>query len=376
MKLLQMIDSLRIGGAEMIAANLAEGCMNGGMECLLCGLGDNGSLAPLLDEKKVPCTHLSTPFGFSPRLMAVIGALLMREKADVAITHHFRQLVHTVPGAVLTRTRVIHVEHDYHFYEKQPHLLPKLGFLLSFAEAFVVVSDEIRDWFRSHLPEVANKCISIANGVDTARFRRDDTIRATLRRSHSIGEHDVVIGSCARLEPIKNLGFLLECFAGYLGSVPDAWLVIVGDGSERQALEKRSADLGIAGRVIFTGASYRVEDYLSLFDIYAITSLNEGLPLSVLEAMSSGLPVVAVDVGSLAKVICPETGILVSKHDAGEFIEAFKRLSHDRLLAKVIAVYARRLILEKYSQDQMISYYVRLICPEQQNAGQQNVGQL
>jgi glycosyltransferase involved in cell wall biosynthesis len=150
----------------------------------------------------------------------------------------------TFPKAV-TRTRVIHVEHDYHFYEKQPHLLPRLGFLLRFAEAFVVVSDEIRDWFRSRLPEVANKCISIANGVDTARFRKDDTIRATLRRSHSIGEHDVVIGSCARLEPIKNLGFLLDCFAGYLGTVPDSWLVIVGDGSEQQALEKRSADLGI-----------------------------------------------------------------------------------------------------------------------------------
>jgi glycosyltransferase involved in cell wall biosynthesis len=367
MKLLHMIDSLRIGGAEMIAANLAEGFMKDGMECLLCGLGDNGNLAPLLGEKKVPCTHLSRPFGFSPRLMAGIGTLFLREKADVAITHHFRQLIHTVPGAVLTRTRVIHLEHDYHFYEKQPHLLPRLGFLLRFAEAFVVVSDEIRDWFRSRLPEVADKCISIANGVDTARFRRDDTIRTTLRRSHSIGEHDVVIGSCARLEPIKNLGFLLDCFAGYLGSVPDAWLVIVGDGSERQALEKRSADLGIADRVLFTGTSYRVEEYLSLFDIYAITSHNEGLPLSVLEALSSGLPVVAVDVGSLGRVICPETGILVSKHDADEFIEAFKRLSDDRLLTKVISGNGRRLILKNYSQDQMISQYVRLICSGQQD---------
>jgi glycosyltransferase involved in cell wall biosynthesis len=372
MKLLQMIDSLRIGGAEMIAANLAEGFMNSGMACLLCGLGDNGSLAPLLDEKKVPCTHLSTPLGFSPRLMAGIGALFLREKADVAITHHFRQLIHTIPGAVLTRTRVIHVEHDYHFYVKQPHLLPKLGFLLRFAEAFVVVSDEIRDWFRSRLPDVAGKCISIANGVDTARFRRDDTIRATLRRIHSIGEHDVVIGSCARLEPIKNLGFLLDCFAGYLKTVPDAWLVIVGDGSERQALEKRSADLGIADRVIFTGVRYHVEEYLSMFDIYAITSHNEGLPLSVLEAMSSGLPVVAVDVGSLARVICPETGILVSKHEEDEFIEAFKRLSDDRLSTRGIVWSGRRLILKNYSRDQMISQYVRLICPVQQ-PGQQNV---
>jgi glycosyltransferase involved in cell wall biosynthesis len=371
MKILQMIDSLQIGGAEMIAANLAEGFMKSGMECTLCGLGDNGSLAPLLTEKKVPCTHLSMPVGLSPRLMAAIGALFLREKADVAITHHFRQLIHTLPGAVLTRTRVIHVEHDYHFYVKQPHLLAKLGFLLRFVEAFVVVSAEIRDWFRSRLPEVADKCIAIPNGVDTARFRRNDTIRATLRRSHSIGEHDVVIGSCARLEPIKNLRFLLDCFAGYLRCNPDAWLVIVGDGSERQSLEKHSDNLGIAGRVIFAGVQYHVEEYLSLFDIYAITSHNEGLPLSVLEAMSSGLPVVAVDVGSLARVICPETGILVSKHDADKFIEAFKRLSDDRLPSGGIAGNGRRLILERYSRDQMISHYARLICPEQSDIGKQ-----
>ena len=369
MKVLQMIDSLRIGGAEMIAANLAEGFMKSGMECLLCGLGDSGNLAPLLGEMKVPCTHLSTPLGLSPGLMAGIGALLLREKADVAITHHFRQLIHTVPGAVLTRTRVIHLEHDYHFYEKQPHLLAKLGFLLRFVEAFVVVSDEIRDWFRNRLPDAADKCISISNGVDTARFRENDSIRSSLRRSHSIGEHDVVIGSCARLEPIKNLGFLLDCFAGYLKIVPDAWLVIVGDGSDRQALEKQAHDLGIAGRVIFTGVRYHVEEYLSLFDIYAITSHNEGLPLSVLEAMSSGLPVVAVDVGSLARVICPDTGILVSRHEADEFIGAFKRLNDDRLLARGIAGNGRRLILEKYSRDRMISQYIRLICPEKRDIG-------
>jgi len=369
MKVLQMIDSLRIGGAEMIAANLAEGFMNAGMECTLCGLGNNGSLAPLLAEMKVPCAHFSTPCGFSPRLMAAIGAFSLREKADVAITHHFRQLIHTLPGAVLTRTRVIHVEHDYHFYEKQPRLLAQLGFLLRFVEAFVVVSAEIRDWFRSRLPAVAAKCIAIDNGVDTARFRRNGTIRAALRRSHSIGEHDVVIGSCARLEPIKNLGFLLDCFAGYLNIVPDAWLVIVGDGSERQALLKRSADLGIAGRVIFTGVRYQVEEYLSMFDIYALTSHNEGLPLSILEAMSSGLPVAAVDVGSLARVICPETGILVAKHEAAEFIEALKKLSDDRLLTKGIAANGRSLILEKYSREQMISRYLQLICPQQQNVG-------
>lgn len=369
MKVLQMIDSLRIGGAEMIAANLAEGFMKVGMECLLCGLGDNGNLAPLLGEKNVPCTHLSTPLGLSPALMARIGTLFLRENADVAITHHFRQLIHTVPGAVLTRTRVIHLEHDYHFYEKRPHLLAKLGFLLRFVEAFVVVSDEIRDWFRNRLPDVADKCISISNGVDTARFRRNDTVRSSMRRTHSIGEHDVVIGSCARLDPIKNLGFLLDCFAGYLRIVPNAWLVIVGDGIDRQALEKHTRDLGLADRVIFTGVRYHVEEYLSLFDIYAITSHNEGLPLSVLEAMSSGLPVVAVDVGSLARVICPETGVIVSKHAANEFIDAFKRLSDDRQFARGIAENARKLILESYSQDQMISQYARLICPERRISG-------
>lgn len=361
MKVLQVVDSLRIGGAEMLAVTLTAGFLKNGIECTLCGLGNEGNLTSILAERGITGISFSTPLGISPRLMSRMAAHLWRDKTDVVLTHHFRQLFHTALGAVLTGTRIIHVEHDYHFYEKQPSLLPKLEFMLRFADAFVVVSDEIRDWFCKRLPRIADKCIAIPNGVDTKRFKKDPAKRANLRNRYSIDEDATVIGTCARLESIKNLGFLLDAFKGYRELNPGSWLVIVGDGSERQALEKQAHQHGITDRVIFTGASSNTEDYLALFDIYAITSLNEGLPLAVLEAMSSGLPVVGVNVGSLARVITDKTGILIDSHDVGSFIKSFANLSKDKLKADAIGRNGRDLVLEEFSSDTMISRYCKLI---------------
>lgn len=344
----------------MLAVTIAEGLSKCGIECTLCGLGNQGNLAGILADRGVTGISLSTPNGVSPGLMIRLATHFLRNRIDVVVTHHFRQLFHAVPAAFPTRTRLIHVEHDYHFYDKQPSLLPRLEFLLRFADAFVVVSDEIRDWFCKRLPHIAKKCIAIPNGVDTARFRKNTAKRVELRQRYSIGEDEAVIGTCARLEMIKNHAFLLDAFGEFHKNNPKSRLVIVGDGSLRPILEKQAYATGVADRVVFAGASTNPEDYLAAFDMYAITSYNEGLPLSVLEAMSSELPVVAVKVGSLVQVITDKTGILIERHDIDTFVKAFSKLAHDKQLAYTMGCNGRTLVLEKFSSESMINQYIEL----------------
>ena len=130
----------------------------------------------------------------------------------------------------------------------------------------------------------------IPNGIDTERFRFNKDIRQTLRREMGL-ENCLVLGHVGRLCPQKNQRFLLEVFANLVPTHPNSRLLLVGDGEDRDALEKRAAQLGIENRVIFYGRSDQVERLLWVMDIFLLPSLFEGLPVAAVEAQAAGLPV-------------------------------------------------------------------------------------
>ena len=130
----------------------------------------------------------------------------------------------------------------------------------------------------------------IPNGIDTARFRFDSQARRQLREELGLGDC-LTIGNVGRLCSQKNQEFLLDIFTQLVQQRPDSRLVLVGDGKDRRKLEHRAAALGINGQVIFYGQTVRVAPLLCAMDVFVMPSLFEGLPLAVLEAQASGLPV-------------------------------------------------------------------------------------
>lgn len=363
MNILQCIDSLRIGGAEVLAATLAAGLAAHGHRCCVCGIGQEGELACMLDRLGIRYSALIMPHGASLRLVLKLAALARRESAEVLLTHHFRQLFHAAPAAVLLRKRLVHVEHDYYSYKKSPELLRRLDILLRFTHRFVAVSPEIADWFRERSSIAAKKLITIENGIDTERFRPNSSQRADMRTMYDVSHDAFVVGTCARLEPIKNLGLLLDGFAGFRRSHAHhpAKLVILGDGSLRSALESRARELNIHENVLFLGSRPDVSHYLPMFDVYAITSQSEGLPLSVLEAMAAGLPVVATNVGALPALISCDTGILLSQASPDALENAFAELLHNAPTLHKKGISARLLVMKKYSLRIMVERYLDVL---------------
>jgi L-malate glycosyltransferase len=146
-----------------------------------------------------------------------------------------------------------------------------------------------------------------------------------------------VIGIVGRLVPVKGHDALLRTMPGVLAKVPEARLLIVGDGPERQALENRAHELGLGGCVFFAGHVTDVYAALRSVDVCAIPSLSEGLPYVLLEAMAMGKPVVASAVGGLAETLrhC-ENGVLVRPNDAQALTEALVSVLTDPLLADTI----------------------------------------
>jgi glycosyltransferase involved in cell wall biosynthesis len=156
----------------------------------------------------------------------------------------------------------------------------------------------------------------VPNGIDLARFANDGTRRGT-------GEP--VIGTVATLRAEKNLGRLLRAFA----RLPRGRLVIVGDGAERRGLEALARTLGIGGRVTFAGAQQATESFFAQFDVFALSSDTEQMPLSVIEAMASGLAVAATDVGDVRAMLAAANAPYVTALDDAALAEALQRLLAD-----------------------------------------------
>jgi glycosyltransferase involved in cell wall biosynthesis len=163
-----------------------------------------------------------------------------------------------------------------------------------------------------------------------------------------------VIGSLGRLTDQKGYDRLVCA----LPALPEATLVLVGDGPERSALETLAADLGVAERLVITGWTERARAQLPTFDVFALSSLWEGMPLGILEAMHAGLPVLATDVGSVAEAVRDgETGYLVPPGDDAALQERLARLLGDAGLRARLGARARTIAGERFTAEAMAHRY-------------------
>lgn len=173
--------------------------------------------------------------------------------------------------------------------------------------------------------------IQIPNGIPLGRFGRlSREERASKRDAAGIAPEEVVLITVGRLVPVKDHRTLIEGLH-HLAGDPAPWrLWIVGEGPERPALEGLVAESGMAGRIEFLGQREDVPDLLGQSDLFLLTSLNEGFGLVLVEAMASGLPVVATDVGGIPEVVtAEETGVLVPPSDPERVAGAVRRLLRD-----------------------------------------------
>jgi len=225
-------------------------------------------------------------------------------------------------------------------------LTPRMDHLIAVSKAIVhKIEDEGR---------VGAPVSLIYNGVDLERYAAHDSC-CMLHVEFDIPTAAPIVGVVARLEPEKGHPTLLEAWPEVLATVPDAHLLVVGEGSRREALEAQAAELGLHDRVVFTGRRDDVPAVTSALDVAVLPSYREAQGLSILEAMALSRPVVASAVGGIPEMIEDgRTGLLVPPRDAPALAAAITRLLTDHPLADTLGRAGHDLAYDQFCVEQMV----------------------
>ncbi len=233
----------------------------------------------------------------------------------------------------------------------------RLNILKRDADAFIAISREISQEMREQgIPQ--DKIHFLVNAVDPHSFKpADPAQKQALRKQLGLPQNTPVVFFGGRLEPIKGVQDLLEVWT----RIPEpALLVIAGAGSKEQEFHAY-AEQHLPGRVIFVGKVDNISDYLQACDVWTLPSYGEGLPVSLIEAMSSGISIVTTPVGAIAEIIHPgETGFLVPPGDLDALAEALKQAISGSDAVRQMVANARQLVLDQYSLDIVCQGYLNL----------------
>lgn len=349
--------TLGCGGLERVVVDLVAAARPSRRRPAVVCLEGPGELAEEAERLGADVVTVGKRPGLDWSVGGRIRRALGRLGPDVVHTHQVGALFYAGPAARRAGLAVVHTEHGKHYAaRRRTRLLGRIA--ARHADRFCCVSRDIAEEVVACRVAPGRKVHFVPNGIDTARFARagaGDAVRAL-----GVPGGAPVIGTVGRLSEIKRQDLLVRAVARIGGGRPAPHLVIVGDGPLRGDLRDLAEALGVAGRVHFAGYQADPAGYLAAFDVFALTSRSEGMPLSILEAWAAGKPVVASRVGGVPQLVEDgRTGILFPPGDEARLAEALARLLADPDAARRLGRAGSEEVRARYDLAAMAAAYDR-----------------
>jgi glycosyltransferase involved in cell wall biosynthesis len=285
--------------------------------------------------------------------------VLRNQRPQTLITNNWGTIEWAMANAILPVVRHVHIEDGFGPEERNMQIRRRvLTRRLVLRGATVVLPSRTLLRVATEIWRLPSSGLRyVPNGIDTQRFDvlgtgAGDQLRAT-------SGAPPVVGTVAALRPEKNLGRLIRAFA-LAGADTPGNLVIVGDGAERPALAALAVSLNLGDRVHFAGHMGEPRHAYGGFDIFALSSDTEQMPLTVLEAMAAGLPVAATDVGDVRAMLAPESQPFVTALDDAALAASLRSLLRDPAARAAAGQANRDRAVAEYSQDRMFAAYAAL----------------
>lgn len=361
-RILHVVASLGVGGTEHGLLKVIEGLGSEEFEHAICAVRaiEESFVEQTKPTKRLYCVGSSKP-GLEFPLFRL--ARIMREfRPHIVHSRNFGAL-EAVPAAKLAGVpATIHSEHGYELETLQGLPLRRRIMEHAFfkmADAVFTVSDELRIYHarQSWLPAAGFRVLP--NGVNTDKFIPNCERGARTRSELGIPQDRVLVGSVGRMVAIKDYGTLLRAAETLICEGRNIHVLLVGAGPELNRLQRQAATSPqLAGRVTFTGVSDRVLDMMNALDVFVLPSISEGMSNTILEAMSSGLPVVATLSGGSPEIIEHDhCGYLFIPRAVETLIQHLRDLADDVSLRRSFGKAARRRAEEYFSLTRMIDRY-------------------
>jgi len=351
--ILHIVLSLNIGGLETFVIDLVRKGSNATKGNVVC-LESLGLLGESIDD--IVIFSLGKTPGIQLECIAKIRTIIERYNIDLIHTHNEGAHFYGAIAGFFSRVPVVHTRHGIH--DPGDIKLKMLEWFSSLLSKKVIgVSRDISNLYIEKIKIPRSKVTTILNGVDHELFVNRAGNRELIFKTGSLSEV-ILIGIVARLALVKDHKTLFAACRIVAESHKNFRLVVIGDGPEMDNLMEFSQQQGLSEIIIFTGARRDITDLLNCLDVFALSSLSEGVSMTLLEAMACELPVVATHVGGNPEVVVDgETGFLVPPANPTAFAEKLLFLMNSIGLRKKMGLAGRMQVLENYSIQKSICEY-------------------
>jgi glycosyltransferase involved in cell wall biosynthesis len=350
-RIVQLVETLETGGLERIAVDLAHSQKKAGHAPILYCMFRGGPFADEARAAGIPVFEFHKQPGFSVRMLFALARQLTRDKPDVLHTHnpgvhHYGALaakMARVPVVVNTRhgpaTSFGRSYQERYFRAVMP-LTDRVVFVSEDSRRFLVEERGISD----------KKASVIINGIELEPFLAHPAAPTS-------ASPRIRFGAVGRMVPVKAHATLIDAFAQVARRLPEAELRIVGGGPLEAELRERALKTGLNGRLRIEGINHKIADVLRDLDIFVMSSISEGLPLVILEAMAAGLPIVSTRIGGVPEVATEDTvSFFCNPGNAEDLAEAMYRAATNPNLASMGKT-ARETAIARFSLAQMWRSY-------------------
>jgi glycosyltransferase involved in cell wall biosynthesis len=362
-RILHIIDHLGPGGAQEALLNLVKYADRGRFHLEVAAMHGLGVYWEPLRQERVP-VHSLSPHKFVPLYLSNLIRLLHRGRFDLVHCHLIAANLIAKPVAALCKVPVL-FNHDqcndvFRYRNKGRLWLDHLA--NRFTDHIIAVSKSTQDFLQDVEKIPPHKVSLIYNAVDLERFAPGSPeLRRVCRQKFGFPEKALVVLGAGRLQAQKNFTGFLEVAASLSRTLPEVRFAIAGEGPDRTSLEHLADRLGLADRVKFLGFVTPMRDLYLASDVLFFPSLFEGTPMTVLEAMAAGLPIVASEIDGTAEVLTDGVdGFLVPVEQSQVLAQRLAIVLQDQSLAQGLAQRARAKVREHFAAPAMAQQVERL----------------
>ena len=349
MKIAHVVDSMEVGGAETLVAQLCRLQREQGHDPRVYAVL---TLGPLGERMRAEGFAVQPNVGrHLPEATRNFYRIFKESRPDVVHLHNPTPAIYAAPAARMAGVpSVVSTRHSQVAPPRRVVAELKYAVAAACCDWIAGICDAAVKNLRSIHSIPARKIVRVYNGAEPLR---------RVAKEDWPAKNGFTLLYAGRLAPVKNHALLLNAFHAALGSMPELRLWMVGDGSERVALENLAGQLGIAAQVTFWGQQLDVAPFFSAADAFIMSSHSEGLPMSLLQAFSLGLPAIVTDVGGMAEVVrLAQAGFTVT--DAAGMAAAILRLAGDAAEQEQLSKNAEAAFHERFTLPAMAAAYMDL----------------